>query len=134
MLILGEDVTNSAPRMALSLRQSVRQQPFEVARKSHIPLWMDDAVREVVQEQKGPLFIAAPGATRLDDVATERTAAAPDDIARLGFAVAHEIDPACAGGTELAEEIRALARAIADALKNAKRPLVVSGPSCRSLP
>ena len=43
---------------------------------------------------KGPLFIAAPGATRLDDVATRTYRAAPDDVARLGFAVAHEIDPA----------------------------------------
>ena len=34
VLILGEDVTNSAPRMALSLRQSVRQQPFEIAQKA----------------------------------------------------------------------------------------------------
>ncbi|MEO7142774.1 MAG: NADH-quinone oxidoreductase subunit NuoG, partial [Bryobacteraceae bacterium] len=45
VLILGEDVTNSAPRMALSLRQSVRHQSFEIADKLHIPLWMDDAVR-----------------------------------------------------------------------------------------
>ena len=29
VLILGEDVTNVAPRMALSLRQSVRQQPMQ---------------------------------------------------------------------------------------------------------
>ena len=93
VLILGEDVTNSAPRMALSLRQSVRQQPLEIADKLQIPSWMDDAVREAVQDAKGPLFIAAPGATRLDDVATRTYRAAPDDVARLGFAVAHEIDP-----------------------------------------
>ena len=37
VLILGEDVTNSAPRMALSLRQSVRQQPLEIARKATHP-------------------------------------------------------------------------------------------------
>ncbi len=52
---------------------------------------------------KGPFFIAAPGATRLDDVATRTYRAAPDDMARLGFAVAHEIDPA-------APEVVALAR------------------------
>ena len=33
VLILGEDVTNVAPRMALSLRQSVRQQPMQIADK-----------------------------------------------------------------------------------------------------
>jgi len=132
VLILGEDVTNSAPRMGLSLRQSVRQQSFEIAQKLHIPLWMDDAVREAVQDRKGPLFIAAPGATRLDDVATRTYRAAPEDVARLGFAVAHEIDSGSPEVPGLPEDIQELARAIADALKSAKRPLVVSGPSCRS--
>ncbi len=60
VLILGEDVTNSTPRMALSLRQSVRQQSFEIAEKLHIPSWMDDAVREAAQSARSPLFIAAP--------------------------------------------------------------------------
>ncbi len=133
VLILGEDVTNSAPRMALSLRQSVRQQPFEIARKLHTPLWTDDAVREMVQDRKGPFFIVAPGATRLDDIATQTYRAAPDDIARLGFAVAHEIDPEAPEVPGLPEEIGELACAIAAALKNAKRPLVVSGSSCRSI-
>ena len=133
VLILGEDVTNSAPRMALSLRQSVRQQPMEIARKLRVPLWMDDAVREVVQDQRGPLFISAPFATRLDDIAAITYCAAPDDAARLGFAVAHEIDAKAPEVPGLHEEVHAMARVIADALMKAKRPLVVSGPSCRSL-
>ncbi|HEU5401562.1 MAG TPA: NADH-quinone oxidoreductase subunit NuoG, partial [Terriglobales bacterium] len=133
VLILGEDVTNSAPRMALSLRQSVRQQPMEIARKLRVPLWMDDAVREVVQDQRGPLFISAPFATRLDDVAAITYRAAPDDAARLGFAVAHEIDANAPEVPGLHEEVHAIARVIADALTKAKRPLIVSGPSCRSL-
>lgn len=133
VLILGEDVTNSAPRMALSLRQSVRQQPLEAMAKLRIPPWMDDAVREVAQDQRGPLFIAAPGATRLDDAATRTLQAAPEDVARLGFAVAHEIDAASPEVPGLSDELRELARTIAASLKNAKQPLVVSGASCRSL-
>ncbi|MGH9616618.1 MAG: NADH-quinone oxidoreductase subunit NuoG [Acidobacteriaceae bacterium] len=133
VLVLGEDVTNSAPRMALSLRQSIRQQPFEIAQKLHIPFWMDDAIREVTQDRKSPLFIAAPGATRLDDVAARTYRAAPDDLARLGFAVAHEIDPKAPGVSGLPEEVQELARVIAAALKNAQRPVIVSGASCRSI-
>ncbi len=132
MLILGEDVTNSAPRMGLSLRQSVRQQPFELAEKLHIPSWMNDAVRAAVQDVKGPLFIAASGATRLDDVATRTYRAAPDDVARLGFAVAHAIDPEAPEVSGLCGQIKDLAQVIAAALKSAKRPLVISGFSCRT--
>src|SRR5262249_55423659 len=70
VFILGEDVLNTAPRMALSVRQSVRQMPMRRAERLHIPLWMDDAVREALQEERGPLFIASHTPTRLDDIAT----------------------------------------------------------------
>ncbi len=132
VLILGEDVINHAPRMALSLRQSVRQQPMALADKLKIPRWLDHAVRELVQDSKGFLFIASLAATRLDDVATETYHAAPDDLARLGFAVAHILDHNAPTATELTPEIGALAVRIAQALRSAQRPLVVSGLGCRS--
>src|SRR5262249_49722304 len=66
VLILGEDVTNVAPRLALALRQAVRQQPMRMADQLHIPRWNDAAVRELIQQQHGPLFIANPTGTRLD--------------------------------------------------------------------
>ncbi len=133
VLILGEDVTNVAPRMALALRQSVRQQPMELVDKLRIPRWLDHPVREALQDDKGPLFIATPSGTRLDDVATATFRSAPDDIARLGFAVAHALDPQAPAVPGLADETRTLAERIASALKNARRPLVVSGGSCHSL-
>ncbi|MEO8324866.1 MAG: molybdopterin-dependent oxidoreductase, partial [Nitrospirota bacterium] len=127
VLILGEDVTNVAPRMALALRQSVRQQPIEIAKKLKIPLWMDHGVRDAIQDRRGPLYIATPSATRLDEIAVATFHAAPDDIARLGFAVAHALDPQAPsqGDFPLADEI-------ARALKDAKNPLVIAGPSCNS--
>jgi NADH-quinone oxidoreductase subunit G len=131
-LLLGEDVTNVAPLMALRLRQSVRQAPMRLAQKLNIPLWLDQAVREVVQEKLGPLFIASPYATKLDNVATTTFRAAPDDIARLGFAVAHAIDSGAPDVTGLSDETRTLADGIAKALVEAERPVVVSGISCGS--
>lgn len=132
VLVLGEDVTNVAPRMALALRQSVRRQPMEIAASLQIPLWPDHAVREAVQYEKGPLFLATPGATKLEDVATESVHGAPADIARLGFAVAHAIDASAPAVAGLAPELEALAQRIANAFKTAKRPLVISGVSCGS--
>jgi NADH-quinone oxidoreductase subunit G len=133
VLVLGEDVTNTAPRMALALRQAVRQQPMEIAEKAHIPLWLDHAVRDAVHGEKGPLFIAAICATKLDDVATTTFRAAPDDLARLGFAIAHALNHEAPAPAGLPGEQEALAQRIAQALQGAKRPLVVSGPSCNSL-
>jgi NADH-quinone oxidoreductase subunit G len=127
VFILGEDITNVAPRMALSVRQSVRQQPMEIAKRLKIPLWMDHGVRDAMQGAKGPLYIATPYATRLDAVATATFHAAPDDLARLGFAVAHALDSRAPSLADVP-----LAGEIARALKAAKKPLVISGTSCAS--
>jgi len=132
VLILGEDVTNVAPRMALSLRQSVRQQPMRIAEKLHIPLWLDHGVREAVQDEKGPLFIATSNASRLDEVATECYRGAPDDLARLGYAIAHALDPRAPEPNGLTDDQQAFAQRAAAALKTAKRPLVVAGSSLRN--
>jgi len=127
VFILGEDLTSVAPRMALAVRQSVRQQPMGIAEKAKVPLWMDHGVRDALQDVKGPLYIATLHATRLDDVATATFHAAPDDLARLGFAVAHALDSTAPSADRLP-----LAEEIAGALKSAKKPLVISGVSCAS--
>jgi len=130
VLVVGEDVTNVAPRLALALRQSVRQAPLALSDKIGIPRWKDAAVREVLQSEKGPLIIATPDATRLDDVASEICRAAPADLARFALAVAHAIDDAAPGVSDLPDSLHGLVRCTAAALSQASRPLVVSGPSC----
>jgi NADH-quinone oxidoreductase subunit G len=130
VLILGEDAPDTAPRLALSLRQAVRQKSLETADRMKIPRWQDAAVRNAAQQERSPLFVATPDATRLDDVATCTFRAAPADLARLGFAVAHEIDAASAAVPDLPDDIGVLARQIAEALGNAKRPLIVTGTGC----
>jgi NADH-quinone oxidoreductase subunit G len=131
-LVLGEDVPDTAPRLALSLRQAVRQKSLEIADRLEIPRWQDAAVRNAAQQERSPLFIATPDATRLDDVAAHAFRAAPADLARLGFAVAHELDAAAPAVPDLPDDVGVLARKIAEALKNAKRPLVVAGTGCAS--
>jgi NADH-quinone oxidoreductase subunit G len=132
VLILGEDVTSTAPRLALSLRQAARQQSMNEAKILRIPLWQDHAVRELLQGRHGPFFIASVNTTKLDDLATRIYRAAPDDLARFGFAVAHEIHSSAPEVPNLSTELRASAQEIAGTLSRAKKPLVVSGPGCGS--
>src|SRR3546814_4217146 len=69
ILILGEDLTATAPRLALALRQAVRRQPSD--RKSasiHVPVCQDAATREAIQHTRAPLFRITPYATRHDDL------------------------------------------------------------------
>jgi NADH-quinone oxidoreductase subunit G len=132
VLVLGEDVTNTAPMLALALRQSARRLPMKIAEKLKIPEWDDAAVREALQYTKGPVFIATTDSTALDDIASQTCRLATGDIARLGFAVAHALDDGAPPIANLSDGRRELAEGIAQALREAERPLVVSGPGCGS--
>ncbi|MEO5971682.1 MAG: NADH-quinone oxidoreductase subunit NuoG, partial [Bdellovibrionia bacterium] len=79
VFILGEDITNTAPRLALAVRQSIRNLSKELSRRLKIPDWQDAAARDAAQDKKGPLFVAALYQTKLDEVATQTYHANPDD-------------------------------------------------------
>ncbi len=128
-LVLGEDLTNTAPMLALALRQTARQAPMSISRGLGIPDWNDAAVREALQIERGPIYLATVAATKLEDVARETYHAAPQDLARLGFAVAHAIDPAAPAVADLSPEVEARAEAIASDLLAAESPVVISGVS-----
>lgn len=132
VFILGEDLTNTAPMLALAVRQSVKQQPFKQIAQSHVAEWHDAAAREFIQDKKGPCFIASLTSTKLDDVATETYHAAPDDMARLGYAVANFLDSTIPPVKNLKPEVEKLAKDIAKALSEAENPVIISGASCES--
>jgi NADH-quinone oxidoreductase subunit G len=131
-LILGEDVTSRAPMLALSLRQMARPEAVRSAENYGVPVWDDASVREFGRGEKQTLFLATPAWTKLEEVGRTAFHAAPDDLARLGFAVAHRIDPQSPDVPDLSREMEALADEIAAALAAAARPLIVSGTGCGS--
>ncbi|HYA31954.1 MAG TPA: NADH-quinone oxidoreductase subunit NuoG, partial [Thermodesulfovibrionales bacterium] len=132
VFILGEDLVNVAPMLGLAVRQSVKQKPMEMVRRLGIPQWDDSSVRDVIQHEGGPLFIATPCSTKLDDIATGTYCAPPEELARLGFAVAHAIDMDAPEVSELDGKQTLLVEDIAAKLRSAKRPLIISGMSCGS--
>jgi NADH-quinone oxidoreductase subunit G len=129
-LILGEDVTQTAPLMALNLRQMRYGKSVGIASGFQLPHWNDAAVREIAQLQRPALFIATPYPTRLDDEALRSFYAAPDDLVSLGFGVLAALDPKVFTMPDLNDLMRALADEIAQALLNARNPLVVAGTAC----
>ena len=125
VFVLGEDVTNTAPLLALNLRQLVHRKAARIAARVRIPQWNDAGIRQVVLHEKELLYIATPRETQLDDVAVRTHRAAPDDLARLGFVVASVLDPAAPDVADITDAELSLAREIARGLQGAERPLVV---------
>ena len=131
ILILGEDVTNTAPRIALALRQAVRNESFNLAQAAGIPEWQDAGVRSHGRQARNPLCQATLLPTRLDDVTSTRANELPDGIADLGLAIAARIR----GEREAIPSGMAVNRFVADAaaaLMSASRPLVISGTGAGS--
>jgi len=104
VLVVGEDVWNTAPVMALAIRQAVMK--------------------------KGFLANTTVAPSPLDEISACTLHAAPDDIARLGFSIAHLLDPALPAVSNTSEEIQRTAASIAEALRTARRPVIISGAAC----
>ncbi|MBX8477193.1 NADH-quinone oxidoreductase subunit NuoG [Pseudomonas cichorii] len=132
IFVLGEDLTQTAARVALALRQSVKGKAEEMADAMRVQPWLNAAVKNIGQHALNPLFIASLAETKLDDVAEECVHAAPDDLARIGFAVAHALDASAPAVEGLEAEALELAKRIADSLLAAKRPLIIAGTSLGS--
>ncbi|MEJ2257223.1 MAG: hypothetical protein P8X98_09480, partial [Woeseiaceae bacterium] len=117
----------TAPRIALALRQAVKGKAVRMAAEKKLFDWQAEAVQNIGQHDRDPLYITSFDTTRLDDVARQSWQGPVEDQARLGFAVAHHIDPDAPAPADLDADSDALARAIAADLLNAAKPLVVSG-------
>ncbi|MBO9204533.1 MULTISPECIES: NADH-quinone oxidoreductase subunit NuoG [Niastella] len=131
ILILGEDIWNTAPVMALAVRQSVLKTAAHHALKHNtgIPTWHDAAVQELVQEEKGFLANCTITASPIDEISSCIAHNAPDDLARLGFAVAHQLNGSLPR-VLVDEDTLAEVIDIAVFLQQAKRPVIISGTSC----
>ncbi|MCO6496636.1 MAG: NADH-quinone oxidoreductase subunit NuoG [Chitinophagaceae bacterium] len=128
VFILGEDVTNTAPMIALGLRQAAKNLPREEAYKLRIQKWNDAAIREVVQERTGPFYLATPCSTKLDEIATSKYYGDTDSLLSLS----DKIIAAIAGRQGGNDEAWSFAGEVAQALKASKHPLIVSGTGMMS--
>ena len=132
VFILGEDLTQTAARVALAVRQASKTLALKMAAAKKVPEWNAAPIKNIVQSEKSPVYIASVNATRLDDVATAKIRTSAAEIARLGFAVAHIIDGTAPSVAGLSAEQTTLAQTIADGLLAADKPLVISGTGLKS--
>ena len=127
VLILGEDLTQTAPRMALSVRQAAKNKAKQMAADRRTQDWLAEPVKRIGQDANSPIYILAATQTRLADIAEGEVVASPNDIARLGFAIAAGVNGDAILGLD--DDAKAFAQTIADTLKAAKKPLIISGTS-----
>ena len=74
VLVLGEDLTQTGARIALSVRQAVKGKARAMAAAQRVADWQIAAVQNIGQHAKYPLFTTNVDNTRLDDIAAGTTA------------------------------------------------------------
>ena len=127
VVVVGEDVTQTAPRIALAIRQAGRRLAEKMAEERKTQEWLAEPVKRIGQRLLSPIYLLSVSATRLDDVAESRVVGSPNDIARLAYGLAD-----CINGhdvTTLPTDAIAYAQEVADVLKQAGKVLIVSGTS-----
>ncbi|MEH6595005.1 MAG: NADH-quinone oxidoreductase subunit NuoG [Colwellia polaris] len=90
VFIIAEDISQTAPRMALSVRQALRNAANAKAAKIGIPSWQDSAVRNIGGKLLSPLFSLQSTTTKLDDVAEQAILLSVTQISRC-LAVLEEL-------------------------------------------
>lgn len=137
VLILGEDITQTSPRIALAVRQAAKNKAKAMADALKTQEWLAEPVQRIGQNDFSPIFIIDVKETKLDDIAAVSCVATPQDIAALGFDIAAQL-----GGLNtqnlpkdlMIDEISdndntSFAKHIAQTLLKATKPLIITGSS-----
>ena len=142
VLILGEDITQTSSRVALSVRQAAKNEALKMAAALKTQSWLAEPVQRIGQKNLSPVYVIDVAQTKLDDISKVSCVATPEDIVTLGFKVADEIsnladdlaqiDSNYADKDASEEPMQALAEQIAYDLIKADKPLVISGSSLSS--
>lgn len=132
VLVLGEDITQTGARVALSVRQAVKGKAREMAAAHKVADWQIAAIQNIGQHAKHPLFVTNVDDTRMDDIAAWTYRAPVEDQARLGFAIAHALDSSAPAVDTLDSDLQSKVDIIVQALSGAKKPLIISGTNAGS--
>ncbi|WP_339722456.1 NADH-quinone oxidoreductase subunit NuoG [uncultured Paraglaciecola sp.] len=125
IVILAEDVNNSAPRIALSLRQALLNNAREQAEKLRVPSWQDAAVRAIKPNHPVPLAIYGYGENDLTKQATIHLVCTPKQAAEQGFLLANLLINRAP--KPKVSKVAPQTLKLLEILKVAKRPLIVAG-------
>lgn len=133
ILVLGEDLTQVAARVALSVRQAAQGKARELAAAQKVADWQIAAIMNIGQHAKHPLFVTHVAETRLDDIAAWSYRAPVADQAQLGFAIAHAIDGNAPAAQEFDTSLNGKLDVVVQALTGARKPLIIAGTHAGSI-
>ncbi|QJC31796.1 NADH-quinone oxidoreductase subunit NuoG [Enterobacteriaceae endosymbiont of Donacia tomentosa] len=131
ILILGEDVSTTNPRVDLAIRQAIKKNT-EIINKKEIPYWHANAIFNLKGKSFNSLFITSINKTSLNDISSWSYYTTIDNQVNFAFALSYYIDNKTINPL-IKKDIQNKIVKITEVLLNARKPLIISGTSLGSL-
>jgi NADH-quinone oxidoreductase subunit G len=141
ILLIGEDLTKTSPRIALSVRQACRNSGIEKAASMGVASWQDSAVRTISGKRNSPFFAMHPTATKLDELTEQHLLLVPDDIEKVMLALTNLLESDINGKNnddyknqleDFSVEQQLFISKVINELIKAKKPIIITGDSLLS--
>ncbi|WP_189637788.1 NADH-quinone oxidoreductase subunit NuoG [Thalassotalea sp. HSM 43] len=130
LLVVGEDLTQTSPRLALAVRQMANNVSKAKAAQLNVPQWQQQAVKTLATDMQAPIFQLTLGKNKLSDICAVNGYQSPADIvvslAQLTAALTHPIEDSSVADDGSQQDFIQVALA---ALKNAQKPMLICGQS-----
>ncbi|WII23790.1 NADH-quinone oxidoreductase subunit NuoG [Buchnera aphidicola] len=133
ILVLGEDVTQTASRLALSIRQAIQKKTKNSLKKNNLNEWDAFAVNNIQENKKKFLFTTNIDDTKLDDIADFSYKANVQDQFYFGYCLYKNLKKKFSYADNLTKDLREKSLYIVKKLLNAKKILIISGSHSRNI-
>ncbi|WP_343155233.1 NADH-quinone oxidoreductase subunit NuoG [Buchnera aphidicola (Kurisakia onigurumii)] len=136
ILILGEDIINTAPRLALSVRRAMKKKSKHLNKfyeKKIFYKWQSDTVKIFSKKFKNSLFIINYNDSSLNGLCTLNYSKKDISVMDLIININHLIENNELYDKKINDDINKYINFVVNSLKLSKNPLIISGSHSRSL-
>lgn len=133
IIVLGEDITQTSPRLALSIRQALKKNSQKIALSRNIPDWHFNAVKNISNHFKNKLFLTSIDITKLDDVADICYFSSVQNQISFALELINQLNNSSIISNHFDVSTIKIIKTIVLALLGSKKPLIVSGVHAQSV-
>ncbi|CAL4320321.1 NADH-quinone oxidoreductase subunit NuoG [Buchnera aphidicola] len=127
ILIIGEDLTQTSPRVALAVRQAMKKRAKKLAQLNGIPEWNASFVSHIAENHKNSLYIIHTHETKLDDIAEWCYVSSINEQINFLSSISYQIDKTCPNISNLSSYLISKAHLISKKIMLSKKVLIICG-------
>ncbi|CAL4319412.1 NADH-quinone oxidoreductase subunit G [Buchnera aphidicola (Periphyllus testudinaceus)] len=133
ILVLGEDITQTSSRLALSIRQALKKRSKKFLKNNKIDDWHASAINNIQKNNKKFLFLTNTNKTKLEDISSYTYVSNIKNQVYFSNYILKNLNKEFDEFFILEENIKEKITYITDVLLKSKKVLIVSGSHSRNI-